>query len=58
LAELNSNSDGPAPDEIDMTWPDRCRRITGSTARVTFIGPTSRCQLVVDLCGVSSKQPP
>jgi hypothetical protein len=30
-----------APDEIDMMWPERCLRITGRTARVTFIGPMS-----------------
>jgi hypothetical protein len=31
----------PAVEEMVITRPDRCRRITGSTARVTFIGPKS-----------------
>src|SRR4051812_43447330 len=29
----------PAEDEIEMMCPACCLRITGSTARVTFIGP-------------------
>jgi hypothetical protein len=29
----------PAVEEIVTTWPVRCFRITGSTARVTFNGP-------------------
>jgi len=32
----------PAVDVIVTTFPDRCLRITGKTARVTFIGPTRR----------------
>ena len=36
----------PAVDEIETTFPDRCSRMTGRTARVTFIGPT---RLVVKL---------
>jgi hypothetical protein len=29
----------PAVEEVATTSPERCRRITGSTARVMFIGP-------------------
>ena len=29
----------PAVDEMATSKPERCLRITGSTARVTFIGP-------------------
>ena len=31
----------PAVEEIVSNKPARCLRITGSTARVTFIGPNS-----------------
>jgi hypothetical protein len=49
----------PAPDEIATTWPDRCCRITGNTARVTFIGPS---KFVANCCStwcgdISSKNP-
>src|SRR6266571_5418848 len=39
-AEQNSGPTRPAPDEIEMMWPERCLRMTGRTARVTFIGPS------------------
>ena len=32
-------------------WPERCLRITGRTARVTFIGPISPSPLVLSLPG-------
>ena len=41
------------------TWPERCSRITGSTARVTFNGPKK----LVSICArnwaslISSKKP-
>jgi len=38
-AEPNSKPERPAEEEIEMTCPARWRRITGRTARVTFIGP-------------------
>jgi hypothetical protein len=31
----------PAVDEIVSRKPERCLRMAGSTARVTFIGPNS-----------------
>jgi hypothetical protein len=37
-AELEA--DKAALDEMEMMCPERCLRMTGSTARVTFIGPT------------------
>jgi hypothetical protein len=49
----------PADEEIVMMCPERCLRITGKAARVTFIGPIS----VVASClsiwsGVSSSKYP
>jgi hypothetical protein len=38
-AEANSPATAPAVEEIVTTWPLRCRRITGSTARVTLSAP-------------------
>ena len=39
----------PALDEIVTIWPERCLRMTGRTARVTFIGPkrlVSNCRRI------------
>ena len=56
-AELNSKPMRPAPDEIEMTWPERCLRITGRTARVTFIGPMRLVASCRSICsGVSSSK--
>lgn len=38
-AVQNSNPASPAADEIVTMLPERCLRITGRMARVTFIGP-------------------
>src|SRR4029077_20718252 len=35
----NSKPERPADEEIEITCPERCFRMTGKTARVTFIGP-------------------
>jgi hypothetical protein len=35
----NSKPTIPAVEEIVMMWPERWLRMTGRTARVTFIGP-------------------
>ncbi len=42
-----------------MTRPERCRRITGSTARVTVIGPNRLVSSCARTCSVvsSSKKP-
>ena len=49
----------PAVEEIVTTCPERCLRITGSTARVTFIGPTSFVASWPSICSAvsSSKKP-
>ena len=48
----NSKPTKPADDEIDTMCPERCFRMTGSTARVTFIGPIRlTCQLPLHLLG-------
>jgi hypothetical protein len=36
--ELEVGGEGPADEEIEIMCPERCLRITGRTARVTFIG--------------------
>src|SRR2546423_13257226 len=45
-AVQNSKPTRPALDEIEMMCPERCLRITGKMARVTFIGPPR----LVDSC--------
>ena len=49
----------PAPDEIAIRCPERCRRMTGSTARVTFIGPIRFVASCCSTCcgDISSKNP-
>ncbi len=43
--------------EIVTTFPDRCLRMTGRTARVTFIGPTRFVVSCPSICsGVSSSK--
>ena len=47
-----SNPASPAEEEIVTTCPERCSRMAGSTARVTFIGPIkARRELSLDLLG-------
>jgi len=49
----------PAVDVIVTTFPERCLRITGRTARVTFIGPTRFVVNDRSICsGVSSSKKP
>ena len=49
----------PADEEMVTTCPERCLRITGRTARVTFIGPIeARRELAVICSGVSSSKKP
>jgi hypothetical protein len=52
-----SNPTSPAPDEIEITCPDRRARMCGSTARVTFIGPTRLVANCASTCAgdISSK---
>src|SRR2546426_10099018 len=38
-AEQKANPTRPAVDEIEIMCPERCLRMIGRTARVTFIGP-------------------
>ena len=47
----------PAPDEIEITCPLRWARIWGSTARVTFIGPSRFVASCASTCAgdISSK---
>jgi hypothetical protein len=49
----------PAPEEIEITRPDCCLRITGSTARLTVIGPKRLVSICERTCSVvsSSKKP-
>ena len=49
----------PAVEEIVITRPERCPRITGSTARVTFIGPNRLVSICARTCSgvISSKKP-
>ena len=58
-AEQNSCPTIPAVDEIATTSPERCRRITGRTARVTFIGPNRLVSICQRNCSesISSKKP-
>ena len=49
-ATTNSWPISPAVDEIVTTCPDRCARITGSTARVTFIGPNKLVSIWARTC--------
>ena len=49
----------PAVELIETTVPARCLRITGSTARVTFIGPIRLVISCRSICsGVSSSKKP
>ena len=49
----------PADEEIVTTCPERCSRMTGRTARVTFIGPTRLVAICCSICsGVSSSKKP
>ena len=49
----------PAVEEIDTISPERCSRITGSTARVTFIGPNRLVSIWrAELLGLSSSKKP
>ena len=42
-----------------MTCPERCLRMTGRTARVTFIGPIRLVVICRSICsGVSSSKKP
>jgi hypothetical protein len=47
-------------EEIEITSPERCLRITGSTARVTVIGPNMLVSIWRRTCcgESSSKKPP
>src|SRR3954451_17908848 len=40
-AVQNSKPKRLAEDEIEMSCPERCSRMPGKTARLTFTGPTS-----------------
>jgi len=49
----------PPVDVIVTMCPERCLRITGRTARVTFIGPTRFVASCRSICsGVSSSKKP
>ena len=55
----NSKPIRPAVEEIVIFRPERCFRITGRTARVTFIGPTRLVEQLTFICSgnSSSKKP-
>ena len=49
----------PAVEVMVTMWPDRCRRMTGRTARVTFSGPKKFVSICARNCSglISSKYP-
>ena len=58
-AVQNMPPEMPAVEEIVSSRPERCLRITGSTARVTFIGPNSSVSIWLRTCsGLSSSKKP
>src|SRR6266403_3126371 len=58
-AEQNSKPTRPAAEEIEIMCPERCLRMTGRTARVTFIEPMRLAANWRAICsGVRSSQYP
>src|SRR5207249_6448407 len=55
-AEQNAKPTMPAVDEIETMCPERCLRMTGRTARVTFIAPMRSVPSCRSICSGRSEE--